>query len=158
MTRYIKMALAPLVPVGFWLTKWYWEKQLVHTAGVKVIIHHNQSILLVKSNHGSGLWTLPGGGIETGETIEKTAIREVQEEVGIQIEQVTVHGKFNTHGTYIRPVLFVVSARALTDAIIIDPFEIKSAQWFLLEDAKRQPSPILRRCLDIYQSKQQTEK
>ncbi|MEN9342250.1 MAG: hypothetical protein RIQ54_506 [Candidatus Parcubacteria bacterium] len=152
------MALAPLVPVGFYLTQWYWGKKLRHAPGVKVIILHNQSVLLVKSNHGSGDWTLPGGGIEQGETIEQTAIREIQEEIGILIEQVTVHGTFNTHGTYIRPILHVVSAIALTDAITLDPFEIKSAKWFLWEDARQQPSPILRQCLDVYQSTERVKK
>ncbi|MDR3475302.1 MAG: NUDIX domain-containing protein [Devosia sp.] len=33
----------------------------------------------------AGLWTLPGGRREPGETIENTAIREIREELGLEI-------------------------------------------------------------------------
>lgn len=32
-----------------------------------------------------GLWTFPGGRMETGETVEQCAVREVAEEIGITI-------------------------------------------------------------------------
>ena len=42
-------------------------------------------ILVVKSN--SGKWMLPGGMVDSGETAGKAAVRELQEESGIQIPQ-----------------------------------------------------------------------
>ncbi|MFZ0459976.1 MAG: NUDIX domain-containing protein, partial [Rhodoplanes sp.] len=39
-----------------------------------------------------GLFTLPGGGVEAGETLAKAIIREVAEETGLAIEPVAIAG------------------------------------------------------------------
>ena len=38
-------------------------------------------VLLVSSRNNEGCWTVPGGGLEPGETAMKTALREIAEEV-----------------------------------------------------------------------------
>jgi 8-oxo-dGTP diphosphatase len=49
-------------------------------------IIRNGRILMVRHVHGaSDYYTLPGGGIEAGETREEAVIREVQEEVGLSV-------------------------------------------------------------------------
>ncbi len=35
---------------------------------------------------GDDFWQLPGGGVEVGETLEQTAVREAKEELGIDVE------------------------------------------------------------------------
>lgn len=52
-----------------------------------IIEDKNGRIALVKENggQGDGLWCLPGGHVEIGETSEQTAIRETKEEAGIDI-------------------------------------------------------------------------
>ena len=42
-------------------------------------------------------WTLPGGGMEAGETVEQTVVREVYEETGYAIADVRILG---THTSY----------------------------------------------------------
>jgi mutator protein MutT len=44
-------------------------------------------LLLIRRGHdpGAGLWSLPGGRIEPGETDEHAVVREVLEETGLQV-------------------------------------------------------------------------
>jgi 8-oxo-dGTP diphosphatase len=39
-----------------------------------------------------GLYTLPGGGVELGETLEEAVIREVREETALEVEPVALAG------------------------------------------------------------------
>lgn len=59
-----------------------------------VALIHKQQVLLIQRAYApyQHLWTLPGGRLEPGETIEACAAREIHEELGL-----TVHG--------LRPVL-----------------------------------------------------
>ncbi|MEM2922375.1 MAG: NUDIX hydrolase, partial [Candidatus Bathyarchaeia archaeon] len=58
--------------------------------GVAAAIVSNEAILLVKRGHepSKGVWGLPGGVVELGETIEEAVCREVKEETGIEIKPV----------------------------------------------------------------------
>jgi ADP-ribose pyrophosphatase YjhB (NUDIX family) len=54
--------------------------------GVGAIVIGEKGILLARRDKppGTGLWSIPGGGVEVGETQEESVIREVKEETGIQ--------------------------------------------------------------------------
>ena len=56
--------------------------------GVGAVVLDGQRVLLVKRGHAplKGQWSLPGGGVETGETLEQAVAREVLEETGVTIE------------------------------------------------------------------------
>jgi 8-oxo-dGTP diphosphatase len=62
----------------------YPEQPLV---GVGVLVRRGDSILLVKRRNepGKGLWSIPGGVLELGETLEVAAKREAKEETGVGI-------------------------------------------------------------------------
>jgi 8-oxo-dGTP diphosphatase len=62
------------------------EDRQVRVATSALIIN-DQKILLVKKARepNKGLWSLPGGLVELGETIEEALVREVNEETGLSI-------------------------------------------------------------------------
>ncbi|MCA9332613.1 NUDIX hydrolase [Candidatus Saccharibacteria bacterium] len=52
----------------------------------RVIVSHNDRVLVVKNLIGDGKWSLPGGGVHKGEDSRVGACRELLEETGITIE------------------------------------------------------------------------
>jgi 8-oxo-dGTP diphosphatase len=57
------------------------------TGAYAVLVDDAGRILLALWNEGAvPAWTLPGGGVEPGETPEEAAVREVREETGYDVE------------------------------------------------------------------------
>lgn len=58
--------------------------------GVGVIVCWDGKFLLClrKGSHAAGTWSIPGGHLEFGETIEECAKRELREEMGIEIDNI----------------------------------------------------------------------
>ena len=56
------------------------------------IVIDNQNRILLQRRSDNGLWALPGGVMEVGETIAETAKRETKEETGFDVEPVSLIG------------------------------------------------------------------
>jgi ADP-ribose pyrophosphatase YjhB (NUDIX family) len=61
---------------------------------VSAAIVRNGRVLIVRRARppAHGLYTLPGGGVELGETLEQAVIREAREETGLEIEPLVLAG------------------------------------------------------------------
>ena len=87
---------------------------------------------------GDDFWQLPGGGVEIGETVEEAAVREGKEELGIELEAISVVPKIYSglrshwHGLLI-PVL---CRKVQTDQAIKLNHESSKFQWVTLECAQ----------------------
>jgi len=59
--------------------------------GVGVFVFSERFFLLGKrkGSHGAGHWSLPGGHLEYGESFEKCCVREVAEETGLKIKDIS---------------------------------------------------------------------
>ena len=56
--------------------------------GVGAVIVHDDRVVLIKRRYEplAGQWSLPGGAVEVGETLESCVAREMLEETGLEIE------------------------------------------------------------------------
>lgn len=118
--------------------------------GACVILLKDNRILLGKRHndpekadsllHGEGTWTLPGGKVDFGESLEKAARRETLEETGIQSESlklisVTNDVKENAHFVTIG----FLCKEFKGEPKVMEPEEITKWKWFDLDNL---PKPM----------------
>ncbi len=60
----------------------------LYRVAVRVLVVHDDKVLLVKESDGDW-WALPGGGVDHGESVEMTLVREVEEELGVPASEVS---------------------------------------------------------------------
>ena len=94
-------------------------------------------------NH-AGQWALPGGRIDEGETPEQTALRELAEEVGLELDESAVIGRlddFVTRSGYVMTpvVVWAGAARSLTP----NPDEVASIHRIPVREFMREDAPLL---------------
>jgi len=66
--------------------------------GALIINNKNETLLVkrgLKSKNEVGVWSKPGGAVEFGEKVEDAVIREIKEELGIEIELIKFLGFTN---------------------------------------------------------------
>lgn len=63
-----------------------------------LILNHSGEILLVRN--ADDTWGVPGGMMELGESVEESAMREVREEIGLQIKKLKLYGVFSGKELY----------------------------------------------------------
>lgn len=56
------------------------------SVGVGAVIFRGAEVLLIKRGKApfSGAWSIPGGGLEFGESVETAILREIREETGVE--------------------------------------------------------------------------
>ncbi|MDE2277370.1 MAG: CoA pyrophosphatase, partial [Burkholderiales bacterium] len=92
----------------------------------------------------AGQWALPGGRIDEGETPEQAALRELVEEVGLQLDPPAVLGRLDDYATrsgyLITPVVvWAGAARTLTP----NPAEVASIHRIPADQLLRDDAPLL---------------
>jgi mutator protein MutT len=99
-----------------------------------VILQQNHRILLVKRKFAprAGDWSLPAGFIEWGEGPEQTAVREVQEETGLNIALHSLYGVYPGRDYPDYEILLVVYRGEILGGELQPGDDALEAQWFEL--------------------------
>jgi NAD+ diphosphatase len=104
-------------------------------AVIMAVVHDDGSILLGRQNSWpSGRWSTLAGFCEPGETLEDAVRREVDEEVGVPVSEVTYFG----NQPWPLPASLMVGfvARAESKEIHVDGAEIEQARWFTRDELR----------------------
>ena len=90
--------------------------------------------LLVEARSSRGVWVLPKGHIEPGETPEMAAVREVEEEAGVRAEVVARAGEseYDVGGRTVRVIFFLMRYQGEATRQ-----EDRARAWRRYEDALR---------------------
>jgi 8-oxo-dGTP diphosphatase len=123
--------------------------------GVAVIIRNKQRQVLMglrKGSHGEGLWSLPGGHMELGESFLQTCKREVHEEVGLQItniKQITfTNCIFKKEGLHYVTLFFNAVWNQTDTPEIREPDKMEKMEWvYPVNISKMKIMPGLRTAL-----------
>ena len=110
--------------------------------GVAVIWNERGQILIDRRRQEGllgGLWEFPGGKLEPGETVEACIVREIQEELGIEISVgerlIAVEHTY----THFRVTLYVHHCRHLSGNP--QPLECDEIRWVTLAEIEEYPFP-----------------
>ncbi|MEL7109072.1 MAG: NUDIX domain-containing protein [Pseudomonadota bacterium] len=102
------------------------------TLGARAIVENSDGqILLVRHTYTKGLY-LPGGGVESGDTVRQTICKELHEEAGIHVTGAPVQiGIYSNHNIMRNDhvVLFRLDAGAWKQAGQPDAREISETIW-----------------------------
>lgn len=79
-----------------------------------------------------GLWNLPAGHVDKGESIEHAAVREVKEETGYDVELDEKIGIY--HDVVESPIRHAFKASVIGGTLKPHPGEILDAKWFSYEE------------------------
>ncbi|ALG66806.1 NAD(+) diphosphatase [Beggiatoa leptomitoformis] len=92
-------------------------------------ITRGDEILLSRSAHfAPDMYSVQAGFVEAGETLEETVIREVQEEVGIQVDNLHYFG--SQPWPFPHSLMIAFTADYVSGEITLDQDELEDAQWF----------------------------
>lgn len=104
----------------------------------RIVIRHGDDVLFVMPRIGTGKWQLPGGGIKRGESAQAAAIREVNEELRLELDidmlkLVDRQEVVEDHIPYNATLLHYDYQQQPT--VRLQRFENSAFRWMSLEDA-----------------------
>jgi 8-oxo-dGTP diphosphatase len=110
--------------------------------GVGVFVKRNGKILVGKrkGSHGAGTWALPGGHLEPGESFETCCKREVMEETGLIINNISpvvfTNDVFHDEGFHYITLFFKGEYEA-GEAVVAEPRHCEEWLWVSLDHVPR---------------------
>lgn len=105
-----------------------------------VLVTRGRQILLAKhARSRSNRYSCLAGFVEVGESVEQTVVREVQEEVGLQVAQLKYQASQNW--PFPSQLMLGFVAEYAGGDICVDGVEIEHAAWFDCDDLPETPPP-----------------
>jgi NAD+ diphosphatase len=120
-----------------------------------VLVERGNQLLLARSRHFMpGMYSVLAGFVEPGESLEEAVVREVKEEVGIEIQDIKYFG--SQPWPFPHSLMIGFTATYAGGEISLDDKEIEDAGWFTARNLPRIPGKIsiARKLIDQFLAKQ----
>jgi NAD+ diphosphatase len=106
-----------------------------------VLVHRADEVLLARApQFPKGMYSTLAGFVEPGETVEQTVAREVREEVGIEVKNITYFG--SQPWPFPNSLMIAFTAEWAGGELRIEPTEIEDAGWYSANDLPQLPPRI----------------
>ncbi|WP_410982419.1 NUDIX hydrolase [Bacillus cereus] len=127
----------------------------LNLAGVAVSVLNEQGQILLQKRK-SGVWGVPGGFIELGESTEEAGRREVLEETGIEIGKLDLVGVFSGKEFFVKlpngdefyPITIAYMCKEIKGGILqADGTESLEVKFFNLNQLPEKISPFIKKLI-----------
>lgn len=118
-----------------------------------VLISRGEELLLARAHRfPAGMYSILAGFVEPGESLEETVVREVREEVGIEVKEVRYFG--SQPWPFPNSLMIGFTATYASGEIAIEPQELADAAWFSKHNLPQIPPKlsIARKLIDWFVS------
>jgi 8-oxo-dGTP pyrophosphatase MutT (NUDIX family) len=109
----------------------------LYRVAIRVLIVQDDKVLLVKEAD-DNWWALPGGGVDHGETIEATLVREVEEELGVPAAEVSSDFKivYYNIGSVVNavPRMNLFFTASVPEASLANTDHVAEWRWFTKDE------------------------
>jgi len=106
-----------------------------------VLVERGNELLLARSRHFlPGMYSVLAGFVEPGESLEEAVVREVKEEVGMDVRDIKYFG--SQPWPFPHSLMIGFTATYAGGQISLDDSEIEEAGWFTADNLPRIPSKI----------------
>jgi NAD+ diphosphatase len=105
---------------------------------IMVLIHRGREVLLARNRRSTtGMFSALAGFVEAGETLEETIVREVREEVGVEIDDIRYFG--SQSWPFPHSLMIAFTAAYAGGEIVPDGVEIEEARFFDVDALPKLP-------------------
>lgn len=128
----------------YWLARFLWWPLRLTTRRARLALVVNGEVLLVRNWFGNGRWTLPGGGLHRGESVEAALVRELGEELGISLDRrsIRIIDTIQVTEDHLRYSIVLARAGLPEKPELKRSIELTDAHWFRLDRLPQERSPI----------------
>lgn len=113
----------------------------INPCAIMLVVRGDQLLLARSARFKTGFFSCLAGFIEVGETPEQTVVREVKEEVGIEVENIRYIKSQSWPFPSQLMLGFIADYKA--GEVVVAPEEIEEAHWYDVDSLPKVPSPAI---------------